>query len=96
VFKKAHLSGDDFRVFDGSSGRPVAVLHHFGKNPYEKLDPLSLGNFSDRHEHMVSCGKHQALSFSKTQHSCYVATDLSTWVETGSDTDDVAGWVDQR
>lgn len=55
VFKKAHLSGDDFRIFDGSSGRPVAVLHHFGKNPYEKLDPLSLGNFSDAHQHMVSC-----------------------------------------
>jgi hypothetical protein len=55
VFKKAHLSRDDFRVFDGSSGRPVAVLHHFGKNPYENLDPLSLGNFTDAHQHMVSC-----------------------------------------
>lgn len=53
VFKKAHLSRDDFRIFDGSSGRPVAVLHHFGKNPYEKLDPLSLGNFSDAHQHML-------------------------------------------
>jgi predicted glycosyltransferase len=28
---------------------------HFGKNPYENLDPLYLGNFTDRHEHMVSC-----------------------------------------
>ncbi|WIA42787.1 hypothetical protein OEZ86_008726 [Tetradesmus obliquus] len=42
------------RIFDGSSGRPVAVLRHFGKNPFEKLDPLSLGNFSDAHQHMVS------------------------------------------
>eukprot|EP00882_Tetradesmus_deserticola_P012376 GHRQ01013116.1.p1 GENE.GHRQ01013116.1~~GHRQ01013116.1.p1 ORF type:complete len:196 (+),score=40.70 GHRQ01013116.1:63-590(+) len=53
VFKKAHLSRDDFRVFDGSSGRPVAVLHHFGKNPYEQLDPLSLGNFADAHQNML-------------------------------------------
>jgi hypothetical protein len=30
------------------------VLHHFGKNPYEKHDPLSLGNFTDAHENMVS------------------------------------------
>jgi hypothetical protein len=39
VFKKAHLSRDDFRIFDGGSDRPVAVLHHFGKNPYEKIGP---------------------------------------------------------
>lgn len=34
VFKKAHLSREDFRVFDYDSGHPVAVMHHFNKNPY--------------------------------------------------------------
>ncbi|KAF6262431.1 hypothetical protein COO60DRAFT_1624972 [Scenedesmus sp. NREL 46B-D3] len=61
VLKKAHLSRDDFRVFDASSGRPVAVLHHFGKNPYDSLDPLSLGNFTDAHQNMESKLKAMAL-----------------------------------
>lgn len=40
LLKKAHLSADDFRIFD-SSGRLVAVSHHLGKNPYGELDVLS-------------------------------------------------------
>lgn len=33
--KKAHLSKDDFRVWD-EHGRLVAVQCHFGKNPYSE------------------------------------------------------------
>lgn len=47
IFKKAHLSHDDFRIFDGSSGHVVAVMHHFGKNPYDAFDPLDLSNYGD-------------------------------------------------
>lgn len=35
------------RVFDSSTGHPVAVMHHFGKNPYGALDPLQLGGVSN-------------------------------------------------
>ena len=42
IFKKAHLSREDFRIFDGESGMPVAVSHHWGKNPYASLDPLGV------------------------------------------------------
>lgn len=42
VFKKAHLSREDFRIFDQRSGRLVCVSHHYGKNPYESLDPMGL------------------------------------------------------
>lgn len=31
LFKKAHMSREDFRVFDYNTGTPVAVMHHFGK-----------------------------------------------------------------
>lgn len=41
ILKKAHLSADDFRIFDGS-GRLMAVSHHLGKNPYGELDPLGM------------------------------------------------------
>lgn len=40
VFKKAHMSREDYRVFN-ASGHVVAVLHHFGKNPYDKLGAVS-------------------------------------------------------
>jgi hypothetical protein len=36
--KLAHLSHEDFKVFDQSSGHPVAVMHHFGQNPWGGLD----------------------------------------------------------
>jgi hypothetical protein len=44
IFKKAHLSQEDFRIFDYHTKCLVAVLHHWGKNPYESLDPLGIGN----------------------------------------------------
>ncbi|KAL2644511.1 hypothetical protein R1flu_012098 [Riccia fluitans] len=43
VFKKAHFSFDDNRIFD-ESGELVLVTHHPGKNPYDALDPLGLAN----------------------------------------------------
>eukprot|EP00898_Chlorokybus_atmophyticus_P004173 jgi/Chlat1/4757/Chrsp308S00820 len=42
IFKNAHMSRDDCRIFD-VEGRLVAVSHHVGKNPYDVLDPLQLG-----------------------------------------------------
>jgi len=44
VCAQAHLSRDDFRIFDQATGRVVAVSHHYGKNPYESLDPLGVGH----------------------------------------------------
>jgi hypothetical protein len=44
IFKKAHLSREDFRIFDAMSQQLVCVSHHYGKNPYESMDPLGLGN----------------------------------------------------
>jgi len=41
IWKKAHLSFDDNRIFD-TEGRLTAVSHHFGKNPYAVLDPLDI------------------------------------------------------
>eukprot|EP00899_Mesostigma_viride_P003156 jgi/Mesvir1/12841/Mv05873-RA.1 len=49
LFKKAHLSNDDFRIIDVQTKRLVAVSHHWGKNPYAALDPLDLGRTSDSH-----------------------------------------------
>jgi len=44
VFKKAHLSADDNRIFNAQTGQLVCVSHHFGKNPYDQLDPLGLSH----------------------------------------------------
>eukprot|EP00168_Porphyra_purpurea_P002475 TRINITY_DN1284_c0_g1_i1.p1 TRINITY_DN1284_c0_g1~~TRINITY_DN1284_c0_g1_i1.p1 ORF type:complete len:305 (-),score=144.30 TRINITY_DN1284_c0_g1_i1:140-1054(-) len=44
VLKSAHLSADDLRMFDVKTGKLAFVSHHPGKNPYDSLDPLSLGN----------------------------------------------------
>lgn len=41
IWKKAHFSLDDNRIFD-KNGRLVAVSYHWGKNPYESLDPLNV------------------------------------------------------
>ncbi|KAL4420755.1 hypothetical protein ABPG75_010411 [Micractinium tetrahymenae] len=49
VFKKAHLSNDDFRIFS-KEGQLLCVSHHMGKNPYEALDPLGLSNQPQRAE----------------------------------------------
>ncbi|KAI8469601.1 MAG: hypothetical protein J3K34DRAFT_423322 [Monoraphidium minutum] len=49
VFKKAHMSREDYRIFN-SSGHVVAALWHHGKNPYEKFDPVGTSNFAQAHE----------------------------------------------
>lgn len=60
LFKKAHLSRDDFRVFDYASGHPVAVMHHFGKNPYAALDPLELSGTSNAYDQVRARKRHPA------------------------------------
>lgn len=37
------------RIFDVASGQVILVSHHPGKNPYDKLDPLGLGNTDAQH-----------------------------------------------
>ena len=36
-------------ILDIATGRVVMISHHPGKNPYEALDPLGLGNTEDQH-----------------------------------------------
>lgn len=52
IFKKAHFSREDYRIFD-SSGRVVACLWHHGKNPYSGFDPLSTSNFVQAHNNYM-------------------------------------------
>jgi hypothetical protein len=47
IFKKAHLSADDNRIFNAENGQLVCVSHHYGKNPYEMMDPLGLSQQND-------------------------------------------------
>jgi len=47
IFKKAHVSFDDNRIFDCDTGTVVMVSHHPGKNPYESFDPLGITNQDD-------------------------------------------------
>ncbi|OAE28308.1 hypothetical protein AXG93_2507s1200 [Marchantia polymorpha subsp. ruderalis] len=47
IFKKAHLTADDNRIFDADTGQLVCVSHHYGKNPYESLDPLGISGQND-------------------------------------------------
>ena len=47
--KSCHLSKDDVRILDMDTGKVVLVSHHPGKNPYETLDPLGLGNTGNQH-----------------------------------------------
>ena len=49
IMKSCHLSKDDVRILDMDTGRVVLVSHHPGKNPYETLDPLGLGNTGNQH-----------------------------------------------
>ncbi|KAK1736888.1 hypothetical protein QTG54_012333 [Skeletonema marinoi] len=44
IMKSCHLSKDDVRILDVDTGKVVLVSHHPGKNPYEELDPLGIGN----------------------------------------------------
>lgn len=47
IFKKAHLSADDNRIFNAENGQLVCVSHHYGKNPYDALDPLGISHQND-------------------------------------------------
>lgn len=49
IMKSCHMSKDDVRILDMATGRVVMISHHPGKNPYEALDPLGLGNTEDQH-----------------------------------------------
>lgn len=49
ILKKAHLSRDDNRIFEHSTGKLIMISHHPGKNPYECTDPLGLTNQDKRH-----------------------------------------------
>ena len=40
------------RILDVATGQVILVSHHPGKNPYEKLDPLGLGNSGKQHSVM--------------------------------------------
>ncbi|KXZ45208.1 hypothetical protein GPECTOR_57g498 [Gonium pectorale] len=53
LLKKAHLSRDDYRVWEAPTGQLVAVSHHFGKNPYSSLDPLGLSGTVAHHDNKV-------------------------------------------
>jgi hypothetical protein len=47
IFKKAHLSREDFRIFDAKTKMLVCISHHWGKNPCQSLDPLGISNQSN-------------------------------------------------
>jgi len=49
IMKSCHLSKDDVRILDMATGQVVMVSHHPGKNPYDSLDPLGLGNTDSQH-----------------------------------------------
>ena len=79
VFKKAHLSREDFRIFDQRSGQLVCVSHHYGKNPYESLDPMGLVN--NPHTHHGMLGEMESLCHvtgapRTVQHSCLLKLSL--------------------
>jgi len=63
IMKSCHLSKDDVRILDMDTGKVVLVSHHPGKNPYETLDPLGLGNTGD---------KYQKHSYGEWESSCDV------------------------
>lgn len=52
VFKGAHMSKEDFRIFN-SQGHVVAAMWHFGKNPYEAFDPLGQSHFVQSQENYL-------------------------------------------
>lgn len=54
IFKAAHMSGDDYRIFD-AEGRLVCNSWHQGKNPYQSLDPLDLGHSGPKQEWESLC-----------------------------------------
>mmetsp|Transcript_2809 Transcript_2809/g.8566 ORF Transcript_2809/g.8566 Transcript_2809/m.8566 type:complete len:336 (+) Transcript_2809:160-1167(+) len=44
LFKGAHLSRDDYRIYDAATGKMVMYSHHPGKDPFDSLDPLGVGH----------------------------------------------------
>ncbi|KAG2494889.1 hypothetical protein HYH03_007127 [Edaphochlamys debaryana] len=53
IMKKAHLSNDDYRVWESPGGQLIAVSHHLGKNPYDALDPLGVSNAVQHHNNKL-------------------------------------------
>jgi len=43
LFKKAHFSDEDQRVFDVDTGKVILVSHHEGKNPYDAVNECATG-----------------------------------------------------
>ena len=69
--KSCHLSKDDVRILDMDTGKVVLVSHHPGKNPYETLDPLDLGNTGN--QHAVQGGEWESVSSTELVHlSMYI------------------------
>lgn len=69
VMKSCNLSKDDVRILDTSTGRVVLISHHPGKNPYEQLDPLGLGNTGDKHSKRTHGEWESACDVSARHHS---------------------------
>uniref|UniRef100_A0A7S3A0S0 Uncharacterized protein n=1 Tax=Rhodosorus marinus TaxID=101924 RepID=A0A7S3A0S0_9RHOD len=42
LFKSAHLSVDDYRIYNGKGGKMILHSHHPGKDPFDSLDPLGM------------------------------------------------------
>lgn len=74
VLKKAHLSADDFRIFDYESGHLVMVSHHPGKNPYDALDPLDLTN--EDSYHAVAGGEWESVCDVSAQDSSFSSVKI--------------------
>mmetsp|Transcript_27681 Transcript_27681/g.41551 ORF Transcript_27681/g.41551 Transcript_27681/m.41551 type:complete len:317 (-) Transcript_27681:86-1036(-) len=64
IMKSCHLSKDDVRILDVDTGKVVLVSHHPGKNPYEELDPLGIGN----NPHAVNGGEWESCCDVTSRH----------------------------
>jgi hypothetical protein len=62
VLKSGHMSRDDQRVFDASTGRLLMNSHHPGKNPYAALDPLGLTNQDAAYQYATMGGEWESLT----------------------------------
>ena len=49
ILKCIYLFVSQVRILDVATGQVILVSHHPGKNPYEKFDPLGLGNSGKQH-----------------------------------------------
>lgn len=66
VLKSAHMSREDLRIFDTSSGKMVMVSHYPGKNPYDAFDPLGTTNQENRYN--VAGGEWESIYEVSCQH----------------------------